>query len=458
MSEKPNIICTGTLDTKGDEIKFIAEKVKEFGGQPIIMDLSLGGEVDWADISLDEVLSVNNEQKEEVFQLSRSDAIDVVGQAGAVKIKELYKDGKVDGIISWAGSVGTSTVTTVMRALPFGIPKIMMCTLASGDVSSWLGNKDIYILNPVSEKGINRVTRKIVSKAAAGIVNMGRAEIKEMEVNSLAALTAYGTTTPTVMKCADHMEDNGWDTMMVHQVGTGATMEDLIRSGEIEAVFDITTGELSNEMLGSIYGLPDTWKGERLTAASEMGIPQIVCPGGLAQVAYGALDTVSESILEDFKTGERVSYQNSKEPYVHNSAVTIIPPTLEETKTLGKQIIEKLNKTNGPTALIVPMQGWSAYDQPEELANRERGWAKGNGDGPVWMPDPEIPKWSKRAMVMWSVFKEKVNNDNENLDLIKCDMHILDKEFASFLCDCMDDMLRGDWESGMYRGHPKVVE
>lgn len=457
-NKKPIIVCMGILNTKGDEIKFLAQEVTKAGGIAKIMDLSLGEETLWADIPLGEVLKAGNLKKEEVFKASRSDAISMVGKAGAKKIIELYEKGEVDGVIAWAGSVGSTVATMVMRALPIGFPKIMMSTLAAGDVSGWLGNKDIYIVNPVAEKGINIVIKKIVANAAAAIVGMSRVgEIKDKSTKPLVALTAYGTTTPTVMKCAKFMEDRGWDTIIIHQVGTGATMEDLIRSGHITAIYDITTGELSNKMFGSIYAISKDWEGERLTAAGDMGIPQIVSTGGLGQCAWGPLETVPKNILEDYKIGIRISYKNSKVPYVHNPAVTVITPTLEETKFLATEIITKLNKTKGPTALILAMRGWSAYDQPKEVASIERGWAKENGDAPVWWPDPDNPKWSLRATTMWSVFTEKINKNNPNLDLIKADMHLLDDSFVDFLNRCMGDMIDGKWYKGMYRDFNGVI-
>ena len=456
-NKKPNILCMGILDIKGDEIKFLAEEVRKAGGNPIIMEISLGHEVGWADIPLSEVLKENGLKKEEVFKASRSDAISMVGKSGAKKIVKLYEENKIDGVISWAGSVGTTTATMVMRALPIGFPKIMLSTLASGDVSSWLGNKDIYIVNPISEKGINRVTRKLIGNAASAIVGMAKfREVPQKDVKPLVALTAYGTTTPTVIRCEKFMNDRGWDSIIIHQVGTGATMEDLIDAGEITAVYDITIGELSNTMYGSIYGISKEWEGERLTAASRMGIPQIVCPGGLDQSAYQSV--VPEKYLEGFRDGSRVSYKNSKAPYIHNSAVTIMTPNKEETIQLALEVISKLNKTKGPTALVVPMRGWSAYDQSVEDASVDKGWAKENGDGPVWWPDPDYPKWSKRATLMWDVFMKNQNKDNENLDIIKCDNHILDPEFADFLNTIMGDMLDKKWKKGMYRDFKNVVE
>lgn len=458
MERKPNIIVTGMLDTKVNEIRFLAEQVAAYGGNPIIMDLSLGQSADWADITREEVLNANGITQKEVSEAPRAVAIELVGPAGAKKIMELYEEGKVDGIISWAGSVGTTTVTYVMRALPFGVPKIMLTDMASSDVSMWLGNKDIYIVNPTAEQGINIVTRKMVANAAAAVVAMAKVGDVKEDSKSLVAITAYGTTTPAVNACTKFMKAKDWDSIIIHQVGTGATMEDLIRSGDITAIFDLTTGELTNNMYKSPYRIPDTWDGERVTAASDMGIPQIVCPGGLDQSACGPMSSIQQEYLEDFKTGKRIGYKDTKKPYIHNEGVTIMVPTLEEIEQLSNYFAEKLNKTKGPTAFIIPMQGWSAYDQREEICTKDRGWAEGNGDGPVWEPDENVPRWSRRATLMRRILEEKFDRSNANLDLIIADMHINDKEFTDLCCKCMDDMINKKWQKGMYRDVAGVVQ
>jgi len=421
------------------------------------MDLSLGGAVDWADVRLEEILACTGTRIEDVFAAPRAMAIDLVGHAGAVKIVELHAAGRCDGIISWAGSVGTSTATRVMRALPFGVPKIMLTDMASSDVSMWLGNKDIYIVNPTAEQGINVVTRKAVANATAAVVAMALEPDIPRGSRPLVAITSYGTTTPTVLRCAEFMESKGWDASIFHAVGVGATMEDLIRSGLITAIIDITPGELTNNLYNSVYGTPKTWEGERLTAASEMGIPQVVVPGGLDQAALGPLHSVPQAYLDDFKTERRKSYKGSGLPYQHNSSVTIMVPTLEEVEQVSRDIAGKLNDTRGPTAFVIPMRGWSAYDQSEELATRERGWAEGNGDGPNWLPDPSHPTWSWRATLMLSVLQERLDRDNPNLDLVACDMHILDPELADLLNKCMSDMLDHTWHKGMYRDIERVI-
>jgi len=447
----PAIVCTGMCNTKGAEVRFLAEMVTAYGGRPVIMDLSLGGAVDWADVSLQEVLACTGVRVEDVLAATRAEAIDLVGRAGAVKILELRSRGECDGVLSWAGSVGTSTAMRVMRGLPFGVPKIMLTDMTSGDLGAWIGNKDIYIVNPTLEQGVNLVTRKAVANAAAGIVAMARVGAITADVKPLCAVTSYGTTTPTVQRCRAFMEARGYDTAVFHAVGVGATMEDLIRSGLITAVLDITLAELINDMFGSPFRFPASWEGERLTAAGAMGIPQVVVPGGLDQLAFGTLNTVPARYLDDLKAGRRPSYRGTGRPYSHNDGVTILSPSLEEVGRVARYMAERLNRTQGPTAVVLPMRGWSAYDQSEKLATRERGWAEGNGDGPTWEPDPERPEWSRRSTLMLEILGEQLDPGNQNLDLVAVDQHILDPALADLLNRMIGEMLDGTWRRGAHR-------
>jgi uncharacterized protein (UPF0261 family) len=456
--KKPRIVCTGILDTKGEEIRFLAEQVAGQGGVVRIMDLSLGKEVTWADISLSEVLSSTGAVRDDVFRASRAEAARIVSLAGARKILELYTEGTVDGIIAWGGAMGTSVATRVMRALPIGVPKVMMSTVASSDVRGWLVHSDIYITNPIAEQGINKITRMIVDMAAASVVAMARARSKSVWSDKpLAAITAYGTTYQTVKRCASFINDRGWESIALHATGNGATMEDLIREGQIQALYDVTTAELSNTRFKSPYGIKEEWDGERLTAAGEAGIPQVVCPGGIDQFTLGPLPTVPERLLDEYRRGLRISHNQDRMPYVHNPNVTTLTPTIEETEEIATYMIEKLNATGGPTVLFIPMRGWSSYDQSGDIASIDRGWPAELGDGPVWWPDPEKPSWSLRATSMWAVVRRYWNARNENLDVICCDMHLLDVGFADLLNRCMGDMIDGLWHRGMYRDIEGVI-
>ncbi len=458
MSKAPTIVVTGMCNTKGVEIRFLAQQVAEHGGTPLVMDLSLGAAVDWADISLHDVLAATGTPVEEVYAAPRAAAIELVGRAGAVKILELHAAGRCDGIISWAGAVGTTTATQVMRALPFGVPKVMLTDMAPSDVSLWLGNKDIFIVNPTAEQGINVVTRRMVANATAAVVAMARVPEVPPGSRPLCAITAYGSTTPAVLRCGAFMEGRGWDTGAFHAVGVpGATMEDLIRSGLITAVIDLTLAELMGTLLGSVYGTPVAWEGERLTAAGAMGIPQVVAPGGLDQAALGALDKVPQRYLDETTSGRRASHRGTGLPYIHNASVTIIIPTPEEVEEVSRMIVDRLNRTTGPTVFLLPMQGWSAYDQREAIATRERGWAEGHGDGPSWEPDPERPTWSRKAVVMRAVLDGGIDRANDNLDMIAVDLHILDPEFSDLANRAMGDMLDGTWRRGLYRDVPGVL-
>jgi uncharacterized protein (UPF0261 family) len=457
MTGRPKIVVTGMLNTKGPELRHLASAVAEAGGDPIVVDLSLGAAVDWADVPLAEVLAATGTPVEAVYAAPRATAIELVSNAGAAKVLAMRAEGRCDGIVSWAGAVGTTTVTAVMRALPFGVPKVMLTDMASGDVSVWLGTKDIWIVNPTAEHGVNVVTRKAVANAAAAVVAM--AKVPEIPAGSrpLAALTSYGSTTPCVLRCTEFMEERGWDTAGFHSVGAGATMEDLIRSGLILALFDITLGEVANTVVGSPWGLPRTWDGERMTAAGAMGIPQVVVPGGLDQGAHGPLENVPQAYLDDTRAERRRSFHGTGEPYIHNAGVTILSLTDEEVAAISEGIALALSATTGPTAFVIPMRGWSAYDQPAETASRERGWAEGNGDGPCWDPDPANSGWSRRAVLMRSILADRFDASNEHLDLVATDMHILDPEFSDLLCRAMGDMLDGRWRKGLYRDVPGVI-
>ena len=450
-----NIVCTGMLDTKGKEIRYLAEQVKKYGGNPILMDLSLAHEMDWADISLSDVLKADGLTLQNAFSLPRSEAVHLVGGAAAKKILELYDNGKVDGIISWAGSVGTSAVTYAMRALPIGVPKMMLCTAASADVSGWLANSDIHIANPISEMGINSITKKTVAPAVAGLIAMAMARKEtnreaEESQQAMGAVTLYGTTTKTAAKCAELLQQQHYDVLYAHQTGSGATMEDFIRSGDITAIFDITPGELTNTMFHSAFGIPESWKGKRFTAAFDMGIPCIAAPGGLDQVAYSPPASLPEEILKEFSNGKRVSLRDCGKPYHHSASTVIIPTTIAETEKVANDMMERMNQTKGKTIFFLPMQGWSAYDQSLDHASREMGWSE-HCNAPVWFPDENHPSWSKRAVAMWALMERKWNQSNKNLDILKCDMHILDDAFSELLCTAMADILDGRWKKGMYR-------
>ncbi len=315
MSEKPKILVAGILDTKGNEIKYIAERIKAAGGDAAILELTVGGEVGWADINLSEVLSNTGMKLEEFMKLGKNDRVEAIVKGAINLVGKLLQQGKVNGIISTGGSMGSSIVSRIMQTLPVGFPKLMLSTMASGDVRPYVGTKDICMLYPIAEVGLNVVTRKILNNAAGAIVGMCSApKLEGFEEKKLIGCMMFGVTTPAVLRASKYFEDRGYDVMVNHAVGSGGkSMEELISDGYIVGILDITTHEIVDFLFGGVLSAgPD-----RLTAAGKKGIPQVVAPGGLDVINFGPEDTVPEHYKNELNIPGRAIK-------VHNPMVTIV--------------------------------------------------------------------------------------------------------------------------------------
>ena len=278
----------------------------------------------------------------------RGVAVAAMAEGAAKIIAQLQSDGKIDGVISLGGSAGTTIGTTAMRAVPVGVPKIMVSTLASGDTSPYVDTKDVSMMYSVVDiAGINSLSRQILANAAGAIVGMVNAEVPAAEDKPLIGATMFGVTTPCVTKARELLEDAGYEVLVFHATGAGGrAMEDLVKGGFIVGVLDATTTELADELVGGVLSAgPD-----RLEAAGDLGVPQVVAPGALDMVNFGPPDTVPEQ----FK--DRTFYQ-------HNPTVTLMRTTVEENAELGKIMGQKLSQAKGPTTVIIPSQGVSAIDQ-----------------------------------------------------------------------------------------------
>ena len=258
------------------------------------------------------------------------------------------RDGRFDGIVSMGGGGGTAIATAAMRALPIGVPKLMVSTLAAGDTRPYVGIKDIVMMPSVVDiAGINRLSARIIANAAGAIVGMVGAEPPvDTVTRPLVAATMFGVTTPCVTKAREILEGAGYEVLVFHATGTGGrTMEDLIRGGFIAGVLDITTTELADELAGGVLSAgPD-----RLEAAGETGIPQVVSAGALDMVNFGAPETVPERYA-------------GRTFYPHNPQVTLMRTTADENAHLGRLIAGKLNRAKGPTTFLMPMRGVSLID------------------------------------------------------------------------------------------------
>ncbi len=439
MMSRPNIIVAGILDTKGREIRYIAESVSKHGGNPLIMELSLGKEIGGADISLDRILDAEGYKKEDLFAMNRKEASDTVSQGAAKTIKALYEEGKVQGVIATGGSMGTNIATFMMQALPIGIPKIMLSSDASGDCSHYIGTKDIAMLYPICEAGLNKISRKILDYAAAGITAMAAASMQQVsDDKTLVGCMMFGCTTPCILRAESVMNNAGKETIINHCTGAGGkSMEEMIADGLVSGILDLTTQEVTADVFDTEIQQAGP---DRLRNASRYGIPQVIAPGGAEQLLFeGEGDPVPQKIHDDVKNGVRNIFQ-------HNPTLYLTDLTLEEIETLGEEIGNRLSASSTPTVVCIPMRGWDSYDCSHKDA--ALGWVE-DSPGPFWKPSPNNPLQSARAW-KYAAGLKKTLPDKDNFEVLMVDKHINEKEFADVAAEIMLEMLEGIWTKGSH--------
>ena len=347
----PTIAVIGTLDTKGVEVGFLAEQIRAHGCSALVVDLGVLKPPAMApDISRQIVAEAAGEQIEKLAKAGdRGQAVSAMTRGVEKIVPELYAQGRIHAVIGIGGSAGTTMATAAMRALPMGVPKVMISTLAGGDVTAFVGSKDITMIPSIVDiSGLNRISRQVIVQGAAAVAAMVQAETPEAEDKPLIAASMFGNTTQCVEAARARFEEAGFEVLVFHATGAGGrTMEDLIAAGYITAVLDVTTTELADELVGGVMSAGPT----RLDAAAQAGIPAVVAPGCLDMVNFWA----PESIPEKYR--ERLFYQ-------HNPNVTLMRTTPEENRELGRRLAEQLNASKGPAAVYLPLKGISVISAP----------------------------------------------------------------------------------------------
>lgn len=349
------VLLIGTLDTKGAEIGFVRDRLREAGVTVTVLDPgALGTPAIQADIPREVVFRAAGTTLDAVRNANdRGKAVTLAAEGVAKLASELHAKGEVDGVLSLGGSAGTTIGTAAMRALPLGVPKLMVSTLASGQVQPYVGTRDVMMLHSVVDiSGLNRISRAVLRNASAAMAGMVWTRNVELGPRNdgadrpLVAATMFGVTTPCVEAARKVLEAAGYEVLVFHATGTGGrTMEGLIRDGLIAGVLDITTTELADELAGGIL----TAGPERLTAAGRGGIPQVISVGALDMVNFGPPDTTPE------RYRDRLFYR-------HNPTVTLMRTTPDEMAKLGEELARKANAAAGPTAVMLPLKGISAID------------------------------------------------------------------------------------------------
>lgn len=348
------IVLLGTMDTKEKEYAFIRSCVEASGFETLLIDAGVLGTASLpVHIGNEEVARAGGSSLEQLRSANdRGLAISVMGAGCEAVLTALYSEGQIAGVIALGGTGGTSLACRAMRALPLGIPKVMVTTVAGSDVSGYVGTKDIVMIPSIVDiSGINKISREVLARAAGAIAGMARAVVPAGEDKPIIVASMFGNTTVAVEAAKKILEDRGYEVLVFHCTGSGGrTMESLIEAGLAAGVLDITTTELADELAGGVFSAGPN----RLGAAAAKGVPAVIAPGCLDMVNFWAPDTVPEPY-------------RSRRLYPHNPNVTLMRTTPEENGKLGLKMAEQLNKSTGPVAVLLPLRGISvisAENQP----------------------------------------------------------------------------------------------
>jgi uncharacterized protein (UPF0261 family) len=347
-ASRQTVVLLGTLDTKGVEYAFLRDRVREHGVGVILVDAGIMGEpLTDADVSRQEVAAAAGADVAALAAAGdRGAAVAAMAEGAAAIAARLHAEGRLDGILGLGGSGNSSLVTHAMRALPVGVPKLMVSTVASGDTRPYVGAVDVAMMYSVVDiAGVNRISAQIMTNAAGMIAGAVKAQAPAGDGDRpLVGATMFGVTTASVTAARERLEELGYEVLVFHATGTGGqSMEALAKGGFLAGVLDITTTELADELVGGVLSAgPD-----RLEAAGALGLPQVVSLGALDMVNFGPRESVPDRFAD-------------RNLYVHNPTITLMRTTPDECRELGRQIGRKLSAARGPAALYVPLKGVSA--------------------------------------------------------------------------------------------------
>jgi uncharacterized protein (UPF0261 family) len=383
----------GTCDTKFEELKFVADLIRRSGVEAFLVDVGTKPHDHPADISSREVAASHPSNPSFLDTVKeRGEAVGAMGDALAA-----FLPGRADigGVVGLGGSGGTSIVTTGMRALPLGTPKIMVSTMASGNVAPYVGPNDIAMMYSVTDvAGINRVSRVVLANAANALAGMIKGTVPEGDDRPLLGMTMFGVTTPCV-DMVRHTLEKEFDCLVFHATGAGGqSFEKLVDSGMMKCAIDATTTEVCDHLMGGVLSAGE----DRLGAFARTGIPYVGSVGALDMVNFGAMESVPGK------------YKNRK-LYVHNPQVTLMRTTPEENALMGEWIGKKLNAMTGPVRFLLPLKGVSMIDAPGQAFH-----------------------WPEADEALFAAL-EKTVQQTDRRRLVKLPLHVNDPEFAAALVD-----------------------
>jgi uncharacterized protein (UPF0261 family) len=396
---QPRVALLGTLDTKREECLFIRDRLLQAGAAVTLIDVGIpGAPVPLADVSSAEVARTADTSIEALLGAGdRASALDEMATGAERLLRELVEAGELHGVLGVGGSGGTALLSRPLRALPIGLPKVIVSTVASGNTRPYVGISDLVLMPSVVDvAGLNRISSAIFANAAASIVAMAASYAGRQHAAAgppVVGATMFGLTTPCVHECRSALEAGGYEVMVFHATGVGgAQFESLARQRQFDLVLDITTTELADELVGGIFSAGES----RLTGAGASSIPQVVSVGALDMVNFGPL----QSVPDQFRG--RLLHR-------HNEAITLMRTSVEECAELGRRMALRLNGSRGPVSVFVPMGGFSALGGVGEAFHHPRA-----------------------DQAVLSALKQ---NLDPSIELQTLDLHINDGEFAAAMVE-----------------------
>lgn len=345
------IAVLGTLDSKGEEHAFVAALIARHGHKTLLIDVGTGGPPTvQPDISREQVAAaIGLDLASLMAKKDRGACVVAMTHAAPALVAKLAADGRIHGIISLGGGGGTAIGTAAMRALPLGFPKLMVSTLAAGNIAPYLGTKDITMMPSIADvAGLNRLSRVIFTRAAGAICGMVGAEPEVGAAKPLIVASQFGNTTTCVTEAKKVLEAAGYEVLVFAATGTGGRiMESIIESGIVAGVLDLTTTEWADELVGGVLNAGP----ERMDAAAKANVPVVVAPGCLDMVNFGEM----ASIPEKFK---------GRNFYIHNPQITLMRTTADECRQLGEIVAKKANAYRAGTAIMIPRKAISVISAP----------------------------------------------------------------------------------------------
>jgi uncharacterized protein (UPF0261 family) len=410
------ILVIGTLDTKAKELVYLKGDIEAEGVKTLLMDVSCKSEQSEfrSDVSCRTVARETGKEFEEIAQLDKISALRLMTE-GAMKVAEkMVAEGKFHGVIGLGGANGAEMACSVMRLLPIGFPKLMVTPVASGNVRPYVGTKDIMMANSIGDISLNRITKRIMSNAARAIANMAKAgPLEEEEVKPQICISTFGVTLPCVERAKGLLEEKGFEVIDLHSSGTGGmALEELVRTGEMSGVLDITTSELVDELVGGMYSAGP----HRIEAAGSMGIPQVISLGALDFGNFGGKETVPEKFRD-------------RHFFFYTPSITLMRTNVEENRILGKTIAEKVSRSTGPAAIVIPLKGFSALD-------RSGGPKMTTIEGSV------AGEWHDEVANSALVDSIRDHLDSSRVNLVEVDAHINDPKFAEIAVNLLIKMMK----------------